>query len=234
MGVAARTPDPLLGGFYSPQAAARLLQMGGVRRIAGWLAGYPGGAGPMVLRDYEPVGGKQALSFLDLMEIRFIHHFQRQGISIPTLRKAAQQARAEMKSRHPFALSNIKFLTDRRHIIGQAAQETGDTKTWNMVTNQYEMYDAIEGAVAKGVAFDPMSGLAREWHPFRNDYPDVVVDPRHAFGRPVVGAKRIPTAAIFRTWRAEAGNRDRVAKSFGTPRADVDQAIDFELSLAAA
>jgi uncharacterized protein (DUF433 family) len=234
MGVAALPADPLAGGFYSPQVAARLLRMNNAHRITGWLAGYRGGAGPMVLRDYEPAGGKQALSFLDLMEIRFLDHFRRQGMSLQTLRKAAVRAREEIGSRHPFALSNLKFLTDRRQIFGQAAQEAGDAKTWNLVTNQYEMYEAIEHSVAKGVAFDPRSGLARNWHPSQSEYPDVVIDPRHAFGRPVVGAKHVPTGTILRMWRAESGNRDRVAKAFGALRSEIDQAIEFELTLAAA
>jgi hypothetical protein len=121
MGVAAKLIDPLVGGFYSPQTAARLLHMENPRRIYGWIAGDPRGIGPIILRDYEPVAGKSALSFWDLMEVRFLDHFRRQGVSLQTLRKAAEKARKEINSRHPFALSDIKFITDRRAIFGRAA-----------------------------------------------------------------------------------------------------------------
>jgi uncharacterized protein (DUF433 family) len=204
------------------------------RRIYGWLAGYKRGAGPIIQRDYEPVGGKLALSFLDLMEIRFLDHFRRQGVPLQTLRRAAEKARIEMGSRHPFALSNLRFLTDRRKVFGSAAEETGDTKTWDLVTHQYEMYEAIEGVLARGVAFDPVSGMARQWHPLQAEYPDVVIDASHAFGRPVVGNRHIPTAALLRSWKAENGDRRRVAKWFGVAESDVRQAVDFELTLAAA
>jgi uncharacterized protein (DUF433 family) len=114
------------------------------------------------------------------------------------------------------------------------AEETGDTKTWNLVTNQYEMYEAIEQIVAKGIAFDPASGLARTWHPSKNEHPNIIVDPRRAFGVPVVVGSGVPTSALFKLWKAEGGSKDRVAQWFNVARIDVDQAIDFELTLAAA
>jgi uncharacterized protein (DUF433 family) len=234
MGVAEKGGDPLAGGFYTLQDAARLLRIDSDRRVRSWLQGYRGRAEPIVKRDYEPVGGKQSLSFLDLMEIRFLEHFRKQDVPLQTLRRALENARKEMSVRHPFALlPSIKFVTDRRKVFGHAAQETGDTKTWDLVTNQYEMYDAIEEVLAKGVDFDPVSGLAESFRPLP-EYQSVIVHPRMAFGRPVVGDRHIPASALFRMWKAESGNKERVAKAFGIKPDDVREAVDFELTLAAA
>ena len=234
LNIAAEKVDPLTGGFYSASDAARLLRMENARRIQGWTAGYPNGPGPAILRDYEPINGKQALSFWDLMEVRFLEHFRKQGVPLQTLRRAAEGARKEMKCRHPLALSNIRFLTDRRKVFGRVAEETGDAKTWDLVTWQYEIYDAIEEVLAKGVAFDPGSGLATSWRPLRNECPNVIATPSVAFGSPVIGSKRIPTNALFRLWRAENGDKERVAKAYRVSPAEVGEAIEFELSLNAA
>ena len=85
-----RTTDPLLAGFFSISEAARLVGVG-QPLVRGWLNGYPGsGAGPVVKRDF---GGTRTVSFLDLMELRFIAIFRAQKVPMPTLRKAAEQAR---------------------------------------------------------------------------------------------------------------------------------------------
>jgi uncharacterized protein (DUF433 family) len=224
--------DPLLGGFYSPKDAARLLQIARADRVSRWVAGDSRNDA-VIAGDYQSLGGKHALSFWDLMEVRFLEHFRNQGVSLQTLRKVAVRARQEMKVRHPFALSQLLFLTDRRNVFASVAKEEGDQQTWNLVTNQYELYNAIEETLAKGVAFDPATGLAQSFQPFAK-FPNVIVDPRWAYGRPVIGAKRIPTATLYRLWAAENGNKARVASAFNVEESDVTAAIDFESALAAA
>jgi hypothetical protein len=152
-------PDPLMGGFYSAAEAARILRVDSPKKVARWVSGY-NGCDSVILADYGIMHGKLSLSFLDMMEVRFLEHFRKQGVPLQTLRRALVHARAEMNAKHPFALSKIKFLTDRRRVFGNAAKETGDSRTWELVTNQYEMYEAIEEVLAKGVAFDPLSCLA--------------------------------------------------------------------------
>lgn len=226
------TRDPLLGGFYSTNDAARLLQIPAPGRVSRWVTGDKRNAA-VIAGDYEKIGGKHALSFWDLMEVRFLEHFRRQGVSMQLLRKIAERARQEMKVRHPFALSKLRFLTDRRNVFTSVVKEEGDQQAWNLLTNQYEIYNTIEEALAKGVAFDPATGLAQSFQPVAK-FPSVIVDPRWAYGRPVVGAKHIPTATLHRLWTAERGNTARVAKAFEIEESDVTTAIDFESALTAA
>lgn len=233
MGAAAIEVDPLGGGFYSPAQAARLLQIDSPRRVRGWLSGYKNSSsGPVLDRDYEAIDGTLALSFWDLMEVRFLEHFRKQNVPLQTLRKVAVNARKEMNAKHPFALSNVRFLTDRKRVFLHSAEEEGDKKTLNLVTNQFEMYEAIEYVLAKGVSFNPKTGLAESWHPLP-ECPTVIVHPRMSFGRPVMQESGVPVAAIVRAWQAESGNRDRVAHWFGIDRSQVDDAIDFQVRLAA-
>lgn len=86
--------------------------------------------------------------------------------------------------------------------------------------------------VAKSIAFDPVSETAKTWKP-SGDFPSVIVDPRRAFGQPVIGERPTPTSVLFRQWKAEAGDKNRVAKWYRLEVSDVSEAVEFELSLAA-
>src|SRR6185369_8483607 len=86
--------DPVAGGFYTVREAARLLSIAQPAKIVGWLHGHKGrGRGPIIQRQYQPIDGAQELSFLDLIEVRFVEHFRKQGVSLQALRKAAATAR---------------------------------------------------------------------------------------------------------------------------------------------
>jgi len=225
----AASRDPLFAGFYSLKEAAVLLGLPNNRRLKGWLDGWNNsGAGPIINRDF-PEG---AVSFLDLMELRFVDHFTRQNVPLQTIRRAAERARHEWGVQHPLALSNAKYLTDRRRIFGQVAEEDGDKYTWDMATNQLEMWVAIENIIVKGVEFSPATELARLWRP-RPDCPNVILDPRIAFGRPSIGSRGVPTVALFKQWKAEDGDSGRVASWFHVKTEEVTEAVEFELLMAA-
>ncbi|MCH8239817.1 MAG: helix-turn-helix domain-containing protein [Proteobacteria bacterium] len=232
MSVAANEIDPLLGGFYTVGEAARLLRIDNRQRIYRWLRSGDDACEAVIARDYDPISKSQELSFWDLIEIRFVEHFRSQGLSLQYLRKVAEVARKKFKTLHPFALSNAEYLTDRRKIFEQFSENEG-IRIRELLSGQYEMYDAIETVLAKGVAFDAKTSLAEEWRPLQNDCPNVVVNPRYAYGKPVMGDSRVPTDAIYRQWRAEKGDRKRVAAWWGVSGAEVDEAIEFEIRMAA-
>lgn len=221
--------DPLLAGFYSPADAARLLQVASPK-LRGWLNGWGNSAaGPIVHRDFKD---SRTISFLDLMEMRFIEAFRRQGVSMQTLRAAAAQARKEWDQPHPFALSRAKYLTDRRSVFAQVAEQQGDQITWDMASGQHEMWDVIEATIAKGVEFDPASELARRWYPLPAEFPMIGIDPAVAFGKPALTEERVPTATIHRMWKAEGGSINRVATAFEISPDAVRSAVEYEIMTA--
>lgn len=224
--------DPLLAGFYTMRDAARLLRTDSQSKLRGWLNGWShSNAGPIVLRDFK---GYSTVSFLDLMELRFVEHFRGLDVPMPTLRKAAAQARDTWKTTHPFALSRDKYVTDRRNIFAKVAEEEGDNKTYDLATNQYQMWEAIEETIDKGVEFDPATHLAKSWHPMP-DYPNVFINPKFGYGAPCITKLGIPTNTLFSQYRAEAarGGYERVADWFGIKAQEVKEAVQFEIALAA-
>lgn len=221
--------DPLLAGFYSPADAARLLQVASPK-LRGWLNGWTNSAaGPIVERDFK---NSRTISFLDLMEMRFIEAFRSQGVPMQTLRKAAAQARREWDVLHPFALSKARYLTDRRSVFAQVAEREKDRVTWDMASGQHEMWDVIESTIAKGVMFDPSSDLANRWFPLPAEFPNIGIDPAIAFGKPALAEERVPTAAIHRMWRAEGGSISRVADAFEIGQDAVRAAVEYEIKTA--
>jgi uncharacterized protein (DUF433 family) len=232
-GVAHLAPNAAAGGFYTPREAARLLQMPSARVIRSWLSGHThSGAGPIIQRQYKPIDDIHEIGFLDLMEIRFVHHFRQQKISLQSLRRAAANARRELQQEHPFATSNVRFMADRKEIFLHTAEETGDDFLLNLMTNQIEIYEALEQILAKGVTFNPRSAVASRFVPL-SDCPNVIVDPRIAFGRPVIAPQFVPTETLFSLWKAEDGDYRAVADWFHIGRDQAEEAIEFEVRLAA-
>ena len=224
--------DPVAGGFYTVREAARLLNIGNHARVTAWLQGHKRSkAGPVLQRQYEVISSTQEIGFWDLLEIRFVDHFRAAGVSLPTLRKAAQVARREWKQQHPFATSKAKYFTDRKNIFRSTAEEEKDTVLYNLVTRQLEMYEVIENFIDKGLRFDVTSGLAEEWVPRAKEFPNIVVNPLLAYGKPAILPAGVPTSAIFQTWKAEDGSYAAVADWYGIDGAMAREAVEFELGL---
>src|ERR1700674_4222264 len=90
-------------GLYTIAEAARLtgISEGRVRR---WIKGYtfqrsgePRTSPPVVLGEYAATdSGAIALSFVDLIEVRFVDAFLKKGVKWPVLRKAHDKAANEL------------------------------------------------------------------------------------------------------------------------------------------
>src|SRR2546429_9784687 len=113
---------PLLGsGIYTVPEASNLsgVSTGRIRR---WLKGYrykshkKRYASPALWRgELEPIHNSLALSFLDLIEVRFVDAFLGRGVSWAILRRARQRAQELFNDSHPFC-SN-RFATDGHAIF---------------------------------------------------------------------------------------------------------------------
>ena len=224
--------EPEVAGFYTVGEVARILRIESEAKVRRWVVAQ-GGNAPVIQRQYATEYLDQELGFYDLMEIRFVEYFRRQNVSLQSIRKAAAAARRELHTRHPFALSNVKFVTDRKRIFLHTAQEEHDNRLMDIVSGQHAMYDVIENFLAKGVEFVPSTGLVRLWKPKPKEFPKVVLDPRFAHGQPTIEGKGVPTSALFHLWRAEEQDINPVADWFELDRSDVQQAIEYELELAA-
>ena len=115
-------------GVYTIPEAARLIGVPN-RKLRGWVAGYPKTRGsPVVPSEIRSVGNKLAMSFINLIEARFVKIFSAQGVNLNSLRVMADEAKRMLNHPRPFA-TDIIFKTDSQTVFIEVAERTGDKKT---------------------------------------------------------------------------------------------------------
>jgi uncharacterized protein (DUF433 family) len=215
-------------GVYSPAEAYRLT---GVppRRIRRWTLGYYFDSRgrtihspPVIPTELPTVLGTPALDFADLLEIRFLNAFRESGVSWKAIRIASQRARELLGLKHPF--SSRRFSTDGQTILAQFVTETGDEVMLDLVRRQYEFKHIISRYLFGQIDFD--DDTPARWWPMEGSR-DVVVDPRRAFGAPIVSKEGVPTRILARAVIVE-GSVDRVAELYDVAPPSVEAAVKYE------
>jgi uncharacterized protein (DUF433 family) len=233
---AALNAIPAALGIYSVQDAARITGVA-PRQIRGWLQGYSQKrgkpiAGPVLRRQHELRDGELALGFLDLLEVAFlgraVQAVERRGRSLGwrTIRAAAETARRVLGTDHPFAVKRIH--TDGRTIFLEAQKETGDAALYDLVRDNFAIYDVLAASFIASVEYD--GDQPKRWVPDER-FPRIIIDPRRAFGRPIEDTSGAPAEALFDAWQAEQGNAEKVAAWFGLDAEGVEQAVHFTLGV---
>jgi uncharacterized protein (DUF433 family) len=223
--------NPLARGFYTVRDAARLIENARAQRIYGWLKGYPDrDIGPLLERDYKPIGERQELSFLDLIEVRFVEHFRAHEVKLRTLRRAAERLRDEFKTPHPFATGQVHLEADKADIflvvMRQSAEQEKDRALLSLTTDNYVLEDIIKRNLVPGITFDRQTHIARKWTPRPLKFPHIVIDPKVAYGQPIVQSG-VPTSVLLASWEAES-DYDEVALWHNVKSSEVRQAVEFE------
>lgn len=214
------------GGLYTVPMAARLL---GAKqtKVRSWVEGYGHStAAPILIRQMPRVGGKTLLGFLDLVESAFVRHFLHIGYSPQTIRKVALKLRERHGADHPFAMDK-SFKANAKHIFEEVVADDGERRLVNLMNDNFEIVPAVEPSLFDQVFY--VGDIARTWMPIR-EHPRVIVDPKVAFGRPVLKDVQIPTETLFDAYQAE-GSVEQAAEEFGLTAADVSDAVNFEKDL---
>lgn len=221
-------------GIYSISEVSKLTGLKNVQ-VLRWTYGYAykyknekRNSPAIIEHDYEKIGKKGALSFLDLIQIIFIKQFRDYGVSVPAIRIAAKRASELMNFSHPFATH--KFFTDKRTIIAQIASETNEPELIDLVRQQYEMNEIVNPLLVGGIDF-LKSDVAQRWWP-QGKESGVVLDPNLNFGKPTVEAVNIPTEILVKSYEVH-GSFQKVAEWYEIEEKHVAAALNFESSLVA-
>ena len=222
---------PFNTGIYTVPEASRLTRVASPR-IRRWLKEYKFFSGehehvsPPVWRgQLEPVDGALALGFLDLMEIRVVDAFLRAGVSWKTLREAERRGSELFHSNHPFCTQ--RFETDGRAIFVDIGANSDEPKLLEIIKNQ-AVFDEITSPFFKDLEFSEDRMLER-WWPL-GGHRSVVVDPRRAFGKPIVADRGVPTVILSSAAKASK-SIDEVVFWYEVIKSSVVDAIEFEDSL---
>lgn len=223
----------LLGvGLYTA-ADARSLTGVPPARVRRWLRGYAHGAGkeetwsPPLWRPQLPeIGGILHLGFRDLVELRTIDAFRRAGLSLQQLRRAYQTAQKIVGEERPF--SSARFKTDGKKLYLQIVRGTGEPDLIDLLSRQHNFNTVVDPSL-KHFEYDEMEAV--RWWPAAGRKL-VVIDPKRAFGRPIVASTGVSTNAVSDAYALEQ-SYSRVANDFGISEKEVRAAVDFERALAA-
>ena len=219
-------------GLYSVPEAARLTRVsaGKIRR---WLRGYDFKSGTSVRHsnaiwqgELIPIDNKLALSFRDILELRFVDAFIRGGVSWRTMRRAHSKAQSKLKTTHPFCSNHI--FTDGRSILLRQGEKDCDRALIDLATDQSEFSRIVE-PFRKELEF---SGTDVIWWPLGKQR-QIVVDPRRNFGQPTVARSGVPSGVLARSVKANA-SPELVARWYEVQPDEIRDAVEYEESLAKA
>ncbi|KKK48572.1 hypothetical protein LCGC14_3143770 [marine sediment metagenome] len=227
--------SPWVGtGIYTIPEAAHLMGTN-VTRVRRWLLGYrfptkaPGGghSPPIFLPQLPQIDHHWAIGFLDLIELLFIKAFREQGVTLPTIRKAAKEAARRWNTTHPFCVK--RFATDGRSIFATLQDETGEDTLLELTRSQL-CFRQFLNPYLKKLDYRGIGDVSR-WWPLGKSAP-VFLDPNISFGKPVIAQHNVPTEAICRALEADQTERE-VADWFEIPIEAVRAAARFEECMAA-
>lgn len=218
----------LSGGIYTITQAARLLQVSPTR-LRFWVSGPDLQAGPIVRSELEPIDHQVAISFINLVEVKFIHAFSKYGVKVRSIRCMAEEAKRILQHPHPFATDMI-FRTDGQRIFIETAEKTGDKKLYDLRGKNWGIYSILMEGLKKDLIFGP-SGMATGWYPRKSIAPNVVVHPKVAFGQPALEESGVPSQAIYDAYTADGEDVEGVARWFDIPKRQVVEAVNFQIRL---
>lgn len=223
--------DYLESGIYTVPEAARLLEAPS-QKIRGWVAGYKRTrSNPIIKTQIEKSGRTVAMSFLNLMEARFIKKFSDKGIHLISLRAMAEEAKDFLKSEHPFA-TNAIFRTDGKKIFAECVEkyQPNTRVLYDLKSRNWSSYEILGKGLIENVKYDP-NGLAESWVPRPDISNRIVLHRKIAFGQPVLKGSWVPTRALYDALSGEGETEESIAKWYQVTKRDVQDAVRFETEI---
>jgi uncharacterized protein (DUF433 family) len=220
--------DPKELPRYTLREAARYLGMSRAT-LQSWVAGrsYPVAGGRRrwqgLIRRPDPDDPR--LSFANLIEAHVLNALRKQySVRMPAVRTALEYAREKLGVERILLSPQLRVATGNvflRHLDALVNVGRGGQKAMPEILNAY----------LERVQWD-LAGLPARMFPWtRSDHLDaprlVAIDPRIAFGRPVVERKAIKTSVIAERFRAGESIAE-IAADYDLEAFEVEEALRYE------
>ncbi|MEX0679322.1 MAG: DUF433 domain-containing protein [Pirellulales bacterium] len=229
--IARHFDDPRDMPAYGIHLAAHYLRMP-VTTLRYWIRGkkYSTDAGPkwaepvILLPDPDHL----LLSFFNLAEAHILRGLRKEErIQLPHIRSALDYVGSRFGTSHP--LLQHKFKTDGVSLFVEELGKLIDATGFGQIV----MPELMGHLERLDFEKDVVSRLYPFTRPSEPGPRSVFIDPRYAFGRPVLARIFVPTAVISE--RYEAGESvDELARDYGCQELEIEEAIRCELSAKAA
>jgi uncharacterized protein (DUF433 family) len=229
-------------GIYTPGEAAALLRED-TRTVRRWAFGYPRSRGgtrmqhpPLIRTEIPVLEGERALTFVELVELLYVRAFRGLGVSWTAIREAARVAAHLFASPHPFALRQV-YLDPDSVLYGAVTESDGSEGLILLRGHGQQAFPQLVKPYLDQIEFG-VDDVAAKWWPMGKEG-GVLVDPRIAFGAPVMDGTRIPASTLAKAYDAEKsayGRRavERVAWMYEIEPKHVHAALGFRQWLRAA
>lgn len=209
--------------IYSYPDVDRLvgLHSGTARR---WLEGYVRGG-----KFYEPVlreepTGSDSVTWGEMVEARLLAEFRSRDVPVQRLRPAVVLLRKEF-GRYPLAHARPLLDVEGRELVRVVQEEVELERSLQLVVVRSGQLVLADPAARFHSAVEYADDVVARLRPDART-PDVVMDPRRAFGRPAIRGVR--TESLAEDYRAGTG-RDELVDLYDLTPDQVDEALRFEL-----
>ncbi|MFM9984884.1 MAG: DUF433 domain-containing protein [Flavobacteriales bacterium] len=189
--------SPQLGqGIYLVKDVAKILHLN-YDHVRRWIVGYWSGS---LQKEYNYTfgeDGSKAINFYSLIEFYTFYKLREKKISAQEIRILHDRLSKLLKTPYPFAMAQDFYIDKRKkkNFVYFSYIESlikHDSKLQFSLKFVQDFLDKVE--------FDD-NNLARRFYPLNNSK-NVVVDPGHQFGQPIVAGTNIKTQAIFNLHKA--------------------------------
>jgi uncharacterized protein (DUF433 family) len=209
-------------GLYTLKEAAQYARMH-PQTLGRWFKGDSYCKKVFLLEDAKII---TFLDFVQLLAVRNIRvHYPE--ISLQKIRDAIKQASEEYEITHPFARKHTTFIFDKniwiqpeQDVLHQASGRDHGQKGMTPVIERFY----------EDVSFDPGTGLAGAYTPFRRVEHKIVMNPKLRFGEPILEGSGCTPFALAEAAKIE-GSQEEAAKMYGVTTEEVNFCIDYLDSL---
>ena len=163
---------------------------------------------------------KEAVSFVDLMEVATIDKLRKKGFSFRQIRKINVTARFYLKTLRPLVTETFRvlgrdiFVDEGFGILLNVGNKAG-MQAWDEVLDPFLDTVEYEGEIV------------RRWWPLGKDV-EVLVDPDFGFGLPVVQGVGVRTEIIAERYRA-GDSTDEISYDFDVSTKQIKDALRWEM-----
>lgn len=221
----------LSSGIYTIPDAARILGLS-LPKVRRWLKGSEQdnaveegparyGIDPLGI---EGTGSEKHMDFLSLIELYTIMRLREQRVSFRTIRLARDDLTQRLCVDHPFAAQSL-------FVDGSKLLTENDNLHYELGTNGQIAIRKVLEPFLQRVDFETSTRMAERLHPMGREH-QVIVDPRRAFGRPIVEGTAITTEALASLFKG-GESIEGLSQQFDLEEKAIQDALEFEHCLAA-
>lgn len=213
-------------GIFTTSEIAEILRLP-YYKVRKWILQYwDGKLGKIYQRNYSwEIGNNRAVGFHTLIEFYVMMQLSENGIKVNDVLKAHNLLAEKFNTHFPFAYSDVVnnlstdgykiYLKNNEDLLNLDGSEQLNLEFIKMFFKKLDFGNDL---------------LASRFWPLGKDA-NVVCDPHHKFGQPVVKGTNIQTSAIYKMYQAEEPIKF-IASIYDIPSKSVKDAIKFHKSAA--